>query len=284
MPTRHSPAKINLFLEVVGKRPDGYHSIESVFCQIPLLDTIAAEKSEDGDISIVCSDTTIPQDDRNLAVKAAKALQKHYNVRHGLRLRLEKTIPAGSGLGGGSSNAAHTLLLARDAWGLDAPDAELAEIARHIGADVPFFLHGGTCLCEGIGERITPLTVRLPDTVRLGLALPPIHSDTASAYRGLRLPAPGQHRPATAFIESMRRQDVDAIEREAFNRFEPTVFAALPELARLRDGLVERLNRPVRLSGSGSGLWFLLREGEDIPPEARQWAEPTGMRLLVCQP
>lgn len=274
-----SPAKINLFLEVVDKRSDGYHNIESVFCGISLHDTLAAEVADGGEITLECAAPDIPRDERNLAIRAAKALQQRYAVPGGMHFRLEKTIPTGSGLGGGSSNAAAALRLANMLWGVNAPDGELREIAVRIGADVPFFLHGGTCLCRGVGEIITPLAAGLPASVGMGLFLPPIHSDTAAAYRTLRLPPPGRHRPAARFIEALERGDVDAIEEEAFNRFEATVFAALPALARFKTGLEERIGRPARMSGSGSGLWFLLRAGEEIGPDAVRWAEGEGARL-----
>lgn len=280
-PTLECPAKINLFLEVVRKRPDGYHDIESVFCQIPMQDILSAELADDGRITMECSDPDLPADGRNLVVKAAAALQQRCGIATGLHFRLEKTIPAGSGLGGGSSNAAAALRLANTLWNAGLSNDELRELAPGIGADVAFFLHGGVCLCEGIGERITPLACRPPATARLGLFLPSIHSDTAAAYRNLRLPEPGQHRSAGRFIEAMRLGDVDTIGQEAFNRFEESVFACLPPLAKLRDGLAERLGRPVRLSGSGSGLWFLLRQGEEIGPDTARWAEGEGARLLA---
>lgn len=281
MPTLPCPAKINLFLEVMRKRPDGYHDIESVFCQVPMADTLSAELAEGGDISMECSDPAIPADGRNLVVRAAAALQQRCGTGKGLRFRLGKTIPAGSGLGGGSSNAAAALRLANSLWNANLRDSELLRLAAGIGADVAFFLHGGVCLCQGIGEIITPLACRLPATARLGLFLPPIHSDTAAAYRNLRLPEPGKHRPAGRFIEAMQSGEVESIEHEAFNRFEESVFACLPALAKLRDGLAQRLGRPVRLSGSGSGLWFLLRQGEEIAEDTARWAGGEGARLLA---
>lgn len=281
MPTLECPAKINLFLEVVRKRADGYHDIESVFCQIAMRDSLSAEPREDGRITMECSDPALPVDRRNLVVKAAAAVQRRCGIARGLHFRLRKTIPAGSGLGGGSSNAAAALRLANSLWDAGLSEDELLGLAADIGADVAFFLHGGVCLCEGIGEIISPLDCRLPPTARLGLFLPPIHSDTAAAYRNLRLPEPGKHRSAARFVEAMRSGGVEAIEREAFNRFESSVFACLPELGRLRDGLEKRIDHPVRLSGSGSGLWFLLRQDEEIGPDTARWAEENGARLLT---
>ncbi|MCD8352454.1 MAG: 4-(cytidine 5'-diphospho)-2-C-methyl-D-erythritol kinase [Planctomycetaceae bacterium] len=278
---RRCPAKVNVFLEVVEKRPDGYHNLESVFCEIPLYDTLSAESIPGSDIKLECTDASLSCGDDNLVVKAAQALRQACGITEGIRFCLEKHIPAGSGLGGGSSDAAGALLLANEVWNLRLGREELVPIAARIGADVPFFLYGGTCLCRGIGDVVSPLRVGLPESLRLGLALPPLHSDTAAAYRGLRLPPSGQARIPDSFIAALERHDVDGIEAAAFNRFEGTVFAAIPALARIRDKLMEDLRRPVRLSGSGSGLWFLLREGEVVPEETARWLQGEGVRLEV---
>ncbi|MCD8140671.1 MAG: 4-(cytidine 5'-diphospho)-2-C-methyl-D-erythritol kinase [Planctomycetaceae bacterium] len=278
---RRCLAKINIFLEVVGKRPDGYHDIESVFCEIPLDDILSAEAIPGPDIVLECSDPSLPCGDGNLVVKAARALRERCGVAAGMRFCLEKHIPAGAGLGGGSSDAAGALLLANEAWNLRLPRADLVSIAAGIGADVPFFLHGGTCLCRGIGEIVTPLQVGLPASLRLGLALPPIHSDTAAAYRGLRLPAAGDVRGADDYVAALEQGDADAIEAASFNRFEETVFAAIPALGRIRGRLMDDLCRPVRLSGSGSGLWFSLRGDESVPEQTVRWLQGEGVRLEV---
>ncbi len=281
MLTRLCPAKINVFLEVVEKRPDGYHNLESVFCEIPIHDTLSAEAIAEPDIVLDCSDPTLSCGDDNLVVKAARALKTACGVSTGIHFTLEKRIPAGSGLGGGSSDAAGALLLANEAWGLRLSREDLLSIASRIGADVPFFLYGGTCLCRGIGDIVTPLSVGLPAPLRLGLALPPIHSNTAAAYRGLRLPSPGAARRVNGFIAAFEQGDADAIEAASFNRFEETVFAAIPDLGRIHQRLMNDLRRPVRLSGSGSGLWFVLRDGESVPENVSRWLEGEGVRLEV---
>ena len=148
------PAKINLGLEVVGRRPDGYHELVTIFQAISLADRLAAEAADE--LSLTCSDTAVATDD-NLCLRAARALRAATGVTAGARLHLVKRIPAAAGLGGGSSDAAATLWLLNELWGTGLPAARLAELAAGLGADVPFFLDGPTALGTGIGEVLTPL-------------------------------------------------------------------------------------------------------------------------------
>lgn len=271
-----SPAKLNLFLEVVGKRPDGYHDLESVFLEIDLADTLAARSVEDGHITLACSNAGVPHGDGNLVVRAATLLRRECGIRDGIHFELDKRIPMGGGLGGGSSNAAAALRLANRLWKTGLSDRELAAIGLQVGSDVPFFLQGGVCLCRGRGEVITPLE-SFPRDIKLGLALSGIHSATADAFRGLRLPGSGRAFTAEAFIRAMRAGDVEAMTKEAFNRFEETVFAALPALDALHRVLEKKLGHPVRMSGSGSGLWFFAEERNAD-------ASHPGVKLLKIRP
>lgn len=249
-----SPAKINLFLEVTGKRDDGLHNIESVFLEIDFMDRLAVEPAPT-EISLVCDYPDLPTGADNLVVKAANTLKRIANVRSGARFHLDKRIPFGSGLGGGSSNAATALRLANRLWDTGLSDIELAAIGAMVGADVPFFLYGGICLCRGKGEIIESL-LPLPEDVTFGLVLSRVHSDTAAAYRGLVLPSKGNQRRADAFITAAAVGDVTAMADLAFNRFESTVFPAFPVLADIHARL-EDAGISARLSGSGSALWFL---------------------------
>lgn len=276
-----SPAKINLFLEVVGRRDDGFHDIESVFLETNLCDELDAEMSDDGRITLICSDPALPTDDRNLVVRAAGLLRRRAGVRGGLRFALRKAIPRGGGLGGGSSNAAAALRLANSLWKCGLDDGALADLAAEVGSDVPFFLTGGICLCRGRGEEVTPLPP-FPSHVGLLLALPDIHSDTAAAYRGLELPPAGSALSAREFIAAMAAGDVDAMERAGFNRFERTVFAAIPELGRLHRELEALTGRRARMSGSGAALWCLVRPGDAGPAGLAGWEERNGVKVVTA--
>lgn len=151
-------AKINLNFKIVGKRPDGYHLIESLFQSIDLADFLLFKKSREDGLSgaIVCPDS------QNIILKAKKVLEETLNKKLPCQIHLQKTIPIAAGLGGGSADAAATLLALNRLYGLALPRKELVKIGLRVGADVPFFLYGGTCRVKGIGEKITPLKIKLP--------------------------------------------------------------------------------------------------------------------------
>ena len=151
-----SCAKINWTLEILGRRPDGYHELRTVLQTVDLADTLTFELLDDG-IVIECDHPEVPTDERNLVWKAAHLLRERTGIECGVRIGIVKRIPTAAGLGGGSSNAAVTLLALLQLWKIDLPWSELVEIAARIGADVPFFLIGGTCLGVGRGDEIYPL-------------------------------------------------------------------------------------------------------------------------------
>jgi 4-diphosphocytidyl-2-C-methyl-D-erythritol kinase len=150
-----APAKLNLFLHVVGRRPDGYHLLQSVFVLIDWCDTLHVERRADGAIARHDLGATLPADD--LCLHAARALQQASGTSHGVDIHIDKQVPWGAGMGGGSSDAASTLLALNRLWGLDWPLSRLLPIGLALGADVPFFLHGRNAWVEGIGEKITPI-------------------------------------------------------------------------------------------------------------------------------
>ncbi|MEO8041728.1 MAG: 4-(cytidine 5'-diphospho)-2-C-methyl-D-erythritol kinase, partial [Acidobacteriota bacterium] len=153
--TLPSFAKINLHLQVIGRRPDGFHDLCTVFQTISLHDTISVWPADE--ILISCGDDKIPVGEQNLVVKAAVALREKAGVSHGARIHLDKRIPAPGGLGGGSSNAATALLVLNTLWNLDIATDDLHAVAESLGSDVPFFLYGGTALGMGRGEIVEPI-------------------------------------------------------------------------------------------------------------------------------
>lgn len=225
-----SHAKINWSLRVTGKRPDGFHDLETVFQLISLHDTLTFRESDR--LVVTCDDRTIPTDERNLVVKAARALGIERVAIH-----IEKRIPSGGGLGGGSSNAAATLTTLSKIFSLQQP---LEAIALELGSDVPFFLVGGTAYATGRGEVITPL----PDApkVPLLLVLPRQRVSTAEAFRSLRRFSPplGMHAYG---------------DRANFtNDFEEPVFARFPQLRAWKEKLYELGATWAAMSGSGSTI------------------------------
>ncbi len=225
-------AKINLALRVTGKRPDGYHDIETLFQTISLHDDLTIEPAES--LSLACDDPAIPIDDRNLVVRAARAIGVT------ARIELKKRIPAGGGLGGGSSDAAALLT----AFGRGDP-----AIALSLGSDVPFFLQGGTAYASGRGEVLTPLPRVAP--VPLLLLLPEEKVMTAEAYAILRRFSPplGVER-----YRAMIAGDLLEHAAELVNDFEEPVFARLPRLRDLKRRLTDAGAACAAMSGSGSTI------------------------------
>ncbi|MGN6701250.1 MAG: 4-(cytidine 5'-diphospho)-2-C-methyl-D-erythritol kinase [Thermomicrobiales bacterium] len=183
--TLRAPAKLNLGLEVLGHRPDGYHELVTIFQTIALYDTLTITTAPPGQLTLA-THPPLPADGENLALRAARALAARLGVTPAVSLTLEKQIPVAAGLGGGSSDAAATLRALRERWRPALPDAELAALAAALGADVPFFLRGGAALATGIGELLTPLP-QLPPTwfvvLTPALALPP--DKTRQLYQAL---------------------------------------------------------------------------------------------------
>ncbi|MDR1536238.1 MAG: 4-(cytidine 5'-diphospho)-2-C-methyl-D-erythritol kinase [Planctomycetota bacterium] len=287
-----APAKLNLFLEVTGKRPDGYHEIDSIFLEIPLADRLAARLDEPGRLTVRSGEPLPFSGDSNLVLRAARLLAGEAGSSRlpGLEFRLDKRIPIGGGLGGGSSDAASALRLANRLWGLDFPEAELARLGSRLGSDVPFFFHGGLCLCRGRGELVTPLPGRLPPGgLPLCLVVSNLHSSSAAAFGNLSPPGPGEIRGSEVFLRALAAGDLPALAAAAFNRFDAGVCQSFPALAALRRRLARELARGPWLSGSGSCLWFFDPGGEAASrlagdPEWLELASRHGARLLPLGP
>ena len=172
-----APAKLNLFLRVTGRRADGYHELQTAYTLIDLADLLDFERRDDG--AIVREGDLVGDLENDLVVRAARALQHHSGTSLGATISVTKRIPAGSGLGGGSSDAATTLIALNRLWGLNLPRSELSAIGLPLGADVPFFLHGQDAFAEGIGERLT--TVELPP-LWFAVLWPQVHVSTAEIF------------------------------------------------------------------------------------------------------
>ncbi|MDR1613642.1 MAG: 4-(cytidine 5'-diphospho)-2-C-methyl-D-erythritol kinase [Planctomycetota bacterium] len=266
-----SNAKINLFLEVVGGRADGYHDIVSVMHEIDLSDRLSCRPRDDADLTLETAHPTLPIGGDNHILAAARLLSRRLGARRGLHFLLEKNIPVGGGLGGGSSNAAAALRLADRLWEAGLSDAALSELAARIGSDAPFFVRGGLALAEGRGEILTPLDLPPPD-FPITLFLTNIHSRTARAYSCLRLPGRGQTARVDGFLDALRSGDPAAVSAVSFNRFEKTVLADIPALGGLHRFLEKALARRVLLTGSGSTLWSVGPAGPALERLERECA------------
>lgn len=238
-----SPAKINLFLKVLRKRPDGYHDLSSLFQMIDLGDTIDIEPSPED--SLTCTDPSIPTDDSNLVLKATALFRRKTGSKTGFKIHLKKHIPSQAGLGGGSSNAATTLWACNQLSGQPATPEMLKRWAGEIGSDVPVFFSQGTAHCTGRGERVH----HLPPLPRLTLWIvkPPVGLSTPDVYRTFRL------------IDSH-----PSVSDYFLNDLETSAFKLRPELKILKEKLLEAGFETVLMAGSGSAF-FCLGEGQPPP-------------------
>ena len=256
-----APAKINLYLNVGEKRPDGYHEIDSLFQMIDLYDELQFhERKERIELVLIG-----PRADRlvgeNLVLKAARLLQEASGTRLGAAIRLEKRIPVGSGLGGGSSDAAATLAGLNRLWGIGWPREELLPLAAQLGSDVPFFLGPPTARVGGRGERVEK--VSLGQLLKIVLVFPGVSIATAWAYAALdeRLGLTKDPRKFSIKRFSNGGQEVLSDLLRQTNDFELVVLPAYPEVARAKDSLQRNGAVLTRMSGSGSTVFGLFREG-----------------------
>lgn len=254
-----APAKLNLFLHVIGRRSDGFHLLQTVFRLIDLCDWVTIAPSADGGIRFENDLAGVPAD-RNLAVRAARALKDATGVRSGAAIRLEKNIPMGAGLGGGSSDAATTLVALNRMWGTGLTRSDLATLAIALGADVPFFLHGRNAFGEGIGEALTALD---PGPAWYVVLTPQVAVSTAEIFSAPELTRAAKPIKITAFFKGFGRNDL-----------EPVVCARYPDVAKhlawLRDF------GDARMSGSGASVFAeFATEAEARAVVARI---PEGMR------
>ncbi len=287
MPAVLAPAKVNLYLEVVSRRPDGYHELRTLFQTLDWGDRVEVERTEvPGVLCEVTGEMTgkargvegLPTDDRNLAVAAAKAYLAEAKLAGGVRVRLEKRIPVGGGLGGGSSDAAAVLrALESDARALGPQ--RLLEVARSLGSDVPFLLAGGTATATGRGDVVSPLPAA--PSLSVVLLSPPFGTDTARVYahadaRARRAPNGGLARAVQALASG-----VPARVREAHhNDLAIPAMTAYPDLRHLASDAERLLGRPLALTGSGSTLYDVPDVGEVGEVLAR--LRPLGARLVVA--
>jgi 4-diphosphocytidyl-2-C-methyl-D-erythritol kinase len=283
-----APAKLNLWLRVLGRRADGYHEIETVMHAIALHDRIVAAPAPQGIalrvVEAAGGGMAVPADASNLAWRAAELFLARTGRGRGLRLHVTKRIPAGGGLGGGSSDAAATLRLANALSGSPLAPAELHELAVQLGADVAFFLRGGTQLARGIGERLQACPQ--PAAAHFVLVLPPFGTSTAAVYKTLAARLTGAMR-----APSMHGHEVAALEgREACagsgNDLAAAAYELHPELARLHSQLTACGRGELRLSGSGATLFAMFataRQADEAAAALQPVAAARGARLLRTQ-
>lgn len=268
---RRAPAKLNLGLHILHKRSDGYHEIDTVMIAIGWQDRLEWQKGNE--FTFECSDPGLSVSSDNLCVKAAILLAEVTGIEPHGRLFLEKKIPYGAGLGGGSSNAAHALRLLRDAWGLSISDKRLAELAASLGSDVPFFISGKPQRATGRGEILTPIDTLKEFPFWITVVMPNVHISTAEAYS---LVTPNAvDRPK--LVEVFSTLDPEQWQRELVNDFEEPIIARYPEIGRERETLLAGGAWYAAMSGSGAAVFGLFYSEQDSR-EASQQAIERGLR------
>ncbi len=265
-----APAKLNLFLEVLGRRDDGYHELESLMVTVDLFDRLTLIDDPSGRITLGTDDPVLTTGPDNLVVRAAERLKAATGRTRGARIELRKAIPMQAGLAGGSSDAAATLAGLDRLWGLNTPSDRLDELAAGLGSDVAFFRHGPCAVCRGRGERVEPR--RLARPLHLVLVCPEVGVATAEVYRNL-VPPPAP-RPIEAFLQALDSGESPALGRELFNRLQPVAETLEPSLRRLRAALADlgpSLDGHL-MSGSGSAYFGLARDRDAAEDAARRLA------------
>ncbi|HKX43936.1 MAG TPA: 4-(cytidine 5'-diphospho)-2-C-methyl-D-erythritol kinase [Burkholderiaceae bacterium] len=276
-----APAKLNLFLHVVGRRADGYHLLQSLFVLIDWCDTLHIERRDDGKLARHDLAAALPADD--LCLRAARALQQASGTPWGADISIAKHVPSGAGMGGGSSDAASTLLALNRLWGLNLPRRRLAEIGLTLGADVPFFIGGGNAFVEGIGEKLTPVAV---PTQWLAVLKPPQSIETSAIFASpllVRNTAPIAETAIPAILAGFlaEQRDQSLTNQNLRNDLQPPAEAACPAVAQAAKVLTERFGNS-RMSGSGSAVF--ARAGTLAQPVAQIPQDlPPGWVARMCR-
>nr|WP_245350126.1 4-(cytidine 5'-diphospho)-2-C-methyl-D-erythritol kinase [Cytobacillus eiseniae] len=250
-----APAKINLSLDVLHKREDGFHEVEMIMTTIDLADRIELQLIEKDEIKIISHNRFVPDDQRNLAYQAAYLLKERFKVNKGVAITIEKIIPVAAGLAGGSSDAAAVLRGLNQLWDLGLTIDELAEIGAEIGSDVSFCVYGGTALATGRGEIIEELPAA--PTCWIILAKPFIGVSTADVYRRLQLNRI-THPNTRAMIEAIENGDYEGVCSYVGNVLEDVTFSLHPEVAQIKDQMKRFGADAVLMSGSGPTVFGLV--------------------------
>jgi 4-diphosphocytidyl-2-C-methyl-D-erythritol kinase len=251
-----APAKINLSLDVLYKRPDGFHEVEMIMTTIDLADRVELTLLEQDKIHILSHNRYVPDDQRNLAFQAAQLLKDRYQIKKGVQITIEKTIPVAAGLAGGSSDAAATLRGLNKLWGLGLTLDELASLGSEIGSDVSFCVYGGTALAKGRGEMITDLPA--PPTCWVILAKPFIGVSTAEVYRRLDLNGM-KHPKIDEMVKAIQHNDYQSVCENVGNVLEDVTLKLHPEVAQIKEQMKRFGADAVLMSGSGPTVFGIVQ-------------------------
>lgn len=254
-----APAKVNLFLEILAKRPDGYHELATLMVAVSLYDTLEFKEDASGAVHLSCDRPDLTTGPENLICRAAALLRQRTGCQRGAAIALTKRIPMAAGLAGGSTDAAATLHGLNRLWGLGLPDDDLARLGGELGSDVPFFFHTPAAWCTGRGEVVTPVALGRP--LDLVLVCPGFGLATAEVYRNLTVPAGPVD--GTPLRQALTAGDIEEVGRRLHNRLQEPAFRLRPELPALLGRLRELGPAGQLMSGSGSALFALGRDADE---------------------
>ncbi|GAA4870051.1 4-(cytidine 5'-diphospho)-2-C-methyl-D-erythritol kinase [Paenibacillus vulneris] len=258
-----APAKINLSLDVLRKREDGYHEVEMVMTMVDLADRIEMQELPRDTIIISSQAGYIPLDEKNLAFQAAKLIKDRYDVKQGVYIHLDKKIPVAAGLAGGSSDAAATLRGLNRLWKLNIPSEELQRLGAELGSDVPFCVTGGTAIARGRGEKLEP--IESPPQCWVVLAKPPINVSTSEIYGKLKANAIQSHPSTERIVQAIRNKRFDLLCENLGNVLEEVTLDLYPEVRQLKDCMMRLGADGVLMSGSGPTVFGLVSKEAKVP-------------------
>jgi 4-diphosphocytidyl-2-C-methyl-D-erythritol kinase len=278
-----APAKVNLFLEVLGRRADGYHDLATLMLTVGLFDTVELRENATGEVRLECDHPTLSTGPDNLVHRAVNLVRTRFGVQTGVSVRLFKRIPMQAGLAGGSSDAAAALAGLDRLWRLGLPVDELGRLGAELGSDVAFFFFGPAAWCTGRGEIVEPLRAGRP--LDFVLACPSVGLSTAAVFRALRLPV--QAVDGEAVHLALAAGDVNAIGRLLHNRLQEPAEELCPTVARLRQAIGSLTPAGTLMSGSGSTVFALCRDAADASRIARRlpltWKTEEQLRVCVVR-
>lgn len=271
-------AKINLGLDVIRKRDDGYHEVRMIMQTIKMYDVLDIRKKKTQGISLSTNLPYVPSDEKNLVYKAAKLLMDEFDIKEGISMRLFKFVPVAAGMAGGSSDAAAAFVGVNRLFRLGLSQEELMERAVQIGADVPYCIMRGTALAEGIGEKLTPLPAMPEGYVLIGK--PGINVSTKTAYENLNLAAIEQHPDIDGMIWDIRNKDLYSMTEKMVNVFEPGLMKKYPVIQEIRDFMEEKGALKAMMSGSGPTVFGIFDSKEKMNAAAAA-LKKTGLAKTV---
>jgi 4-diphosphocytidyl-2-C-methyl-D-erythritol kinase len=273
-----SPAKINLYLNILGKRSDGYHELETVMLPLEFGDEFTLQLLKAG-LTLECDHPNLPSDDSNIALRAAKLLVERCGVGFGARITLRKQTPLAAGLGGGSSNAAAVLTGLNRLWNLNVPSETLHELAARLGSDVNFFMAGGAAVCRSRGERIEPIICTFTGTILLvnpgfGISTKWAYESWAKASAESRLT--GKSPEVSLLLRALAEDDLAGVSQCLFNSLEAPSIRKFPVLELIKQALRENGATGALMSGSGATVFGLFANAQAAERSARQIREQFG--------